>query len=163
MDLVKRGLNLNIVIALLGGAILAVMVHFNGHLAQLTTPTLSSWFAHVIGALASLLLIFAIKAIRKNKQDMTSEHSNGKPPFWAYLGGVPGALIVVFSGFTVNSELGLAGTLVLALVGQIIWGVACDKFGWFGVAKRSITRAQVSSIFLILLGSMLIIWVQVKA
>ncbi|MCL1078267.1 DMT family transporter [Parashewanella spongiae] len=158
MALPKFKFDIHLVTALIGGAILAVMIQYNGQLAEATSPIHASWFAHVIGALASIGLIFIVKNRKQNQQHSTEQ----KTPLWAYSGGIPGALIVVLSGITINSELGLAGTLVLGLVGQIVWGLVCDHLGWFGIEKKAINWKGMFSIVPILLGSFVIIYTRLS-
>ncbi|MGL6582984.1 DMT family transporter, partial [Aeromonas caviae] len=61
--------------------------------------------------------------------------AGGGPP-WAWLGGLPGALTVVLAALCLNSPLGMAGTLALLLLGQLLFGALCDGLGWLGLARR---------------------------
>ncbi|MGL6324974.1 DMT family transporter, partial [Aeromonas rivipollensis] len=54
----------------------------------------------------------------------------------AWLGGLPGALTVVLAALCLNSPLGMAGTLALLLLGQLLFGALCDARGWFGLTRR---------------------------
>ena len=146
--------NLNLLLALLGGALLALMIKLNSSLAALTTPLYASWLAHGIGASVALLLIAVITTVSKRDRPI----SGGAAPKWSYLGGIPGAMVVILAAITVNSELGLSGTLVLGLLGQVLFGLLSDHFGLFGVDKKAISAHRLLSIIPIFSGASLIIF-----
>lgn len=164
--------NLNLLLALIGGALLALMIKLNSSLAALTTPLYASWLAHGIGASVALLLIAVITTVSKRdrpnivkplSRNTTSKHdrptlSGGAAPKWSYLGGIPGAMVVILAAITVNSELGLSGTLVLGLLGQVLFGLLSDHFGLFGVDKKPISAHRLLSIIPIFSGASLIIF-----
>ncbi len=151
--------NVNVLLALFGGALLAIMIKLNSSLASFTTPVFASWLAHGIGTLVALLLLALLAKSGKVNQDSNRKlNAQKSAPLWSYFGGLPGALVVVFAAITVNSELGLSGTLVLGLIGQVIFGLVCDHFRLFGVPKQAITINRLVSILPILAGSGLIIF-----
>ena len=140
-------------LAVLAGGFLASMIFFNSQLAIFYSPTESSWFAHGIGGLTAVILMFAF---RLKKTSFSNERAQA--PWWSYLGGLPGAFTVLLAGITVNSHLGLTGSLALGLVGQIIFSLFCDYFGWFGLKKRPMHLRDVISMLLICSGSLMVIF-----
>jgi transporter family-2 protein len=148
---------LNTVMAVIGGVLLACMIRFNSQLAESSSPMVASWVAHGIGTVFALLLI-VICRVQVNQQSNNSEETSTPTPRWSYFGGVPGALVVIIASITVNSDIGLAGTLVLGLIGQVVFGFICDGLGLFGVEQKKITVGQVKKVVFIVTGSMLIIF-----
>lgn len=142
-------------LALGAGVLLTGMVSINSLLAKLTTPLFSSWVAHGIGTIISIL--FVVLLAKKFTPPAQASTETSKLPLWAYAGGITGALTVVVATMAVNSPLGLAGTLALGLVGQIGFGLMADHWGWFGMIKRKLTIHHVISTALIVVGSLLII------
>ncbi|MGL6481650.1 DMT family transporter [Aeromonas caviae] len=63
-------------------------------------------------------------------------------PPWAWLGGLPGALTVVLAALCLNSPLGMAGTLALLLLGQLLFGALCDGLGWLGLARAALGKRR---------------------
>lgn len=143
--------------ALAGGFLLALMIHYNSLMAKHSTPIFASWVAHGIGAVASLVFIAIFSNIFVAKNETTQKK---KGPFWAYLGGIPGALTVVLAAITVNSSLGLSSTLALMLVGQIVFGLVSDIFGLFGSQKRNIMLIDFFVVLSVLTGSGIIIFLR---
>jgi transporter family-2 protein len=143
-------------LALGAGVVLAMMIDRNSALARHSSPLVASWIAHGVGAMASLLLVTALaNASRRVGGGLAA--SSAKGPLWAYFGGVPGAMTVLLAAITVNGPLGLAGTLALMLVGQMIFGLIADRFGWLGMARRTFTRRDLLAAIFVVAGSMLII------
>lgn len=147
-------------LALAAGILLALMIKINSSLASGSSAVFASWAAHGIGAITALILIFIVINFSKTKKTVskTTHKEKNKPPFWAYLGGLPGAFTVVLASITVNSEVGLSGTLALGLIGQIVFSLVCDHFGLLGMKKKTIVPRDLLMVSVIVLGSFLLIF-----
>lgn len=139
-------------LALLGGSVLALMIGLNSQLYFYVSPLTASWIAHGTGAVAALAMLLLLTR-RRPKQPSAAPGV----PWWAYLGGISGAVLVVLAVITVNSFLGITGTLVLSIVGQVVFGQVSDQYGWFGLEKHPVTRARLLSVIPIVIGSVLIV------
>jgi transporter family-2 protein len=137
--------------ALATGALLTFMVLFNGVMSAHTTPFFASLAAHGTGTVAAGLVL-AVLLLRG------ATRRGGRAPLWAYLGGLSGAVTVMLSSVTVNSALALTGTLALGLAGQVVFGLVCDCFGLFGLARRAPGPRDLAALGLILAGAMLVIF-----
>ncbi len=149
-------------LALFGGGLLTLMVHFNSQLSAQTSALNSSWFAHGLGAIMALamylvIVFFAGKLKNGTVKDVPTLNEK-KMPFLYYLGGLPGAFTVVLASVTVNSVVGLTGTLALGLVGQLVSSMLCDHFGWFHLEKKRFRLREMIPILLISCGAMLLIF-----
>jgi transporter family-2 protein len=127
--------SINLSLALAGGITLASMLAINSELAAFSSPLLASWLAHGVGAVISFFLLLLVSALIGKKVSLLPKSGT---PIWAYLGGVPGALTVILAAITVNSPLGLSGSIVLIMAGQLLFGLISDTLGLFGLPKRSI-------------------------
>lgn len=147
---------LDLITAIGTGGLLTLMVLFNGALAAFTTPFFSSLAAHGSGTIAAAIALFFLgKAAAKP--------GVGRAPLWAYLGGISGAVTVMLTSITVNSVLALSGTLALGLAGQVVFGLLADRFGLFGLPRRTPTVQDLGAIALIVGGSLLIIFSEALA
>jgi transporter family-2 protein len=151
----RKGMNKSIhsILAIIGGVLLALMITLNSLLGSFSSPLYASWVAHGVGAIVALILV-QLMARRPTAKPMGKEWA----PYWSYLAGIPGAAVVAVAAITVNSKIGLTGTLALGIVGQIIFGLLSDQFGWFGLPKRSIRVKDVIVLLMVLSGSGLIIF-----
>ncbi len=133
--------------AFAAGLLLALMIAQNGALARATDPWLASWLAHGVGSLVAALLWWLAPR---------PQGPQSAPP-WAWLGGLPGALTVVLAALCLNSQLGMAGTLALLLLGQLLFGALCDARGWFGLVRRRPSGKDVLAALLVMIGALLIV------
>lgn len=145
----------NILLALIAGVVLSVMTDWNSVLARYSSPLFASWTAHGVGAVASLVLV-SLLSVRKAGTASVPAAERFRP-YWAYLGGIPGAFTVLLAAITVNSALGLSGTLALLLIGQMVFGVVADRFGLLGLARRCAGGRELTALVLVLSGSFAII------
>lgn len=146
---------LHLLIAFGSGGLLTLMVYFNGQLSHYGNALFASWAAHGTGTIAAI----AFLAILYRRRPAPTAQPKPRVPAWAYLGGISGALTVMLTSTTVNTPLALAGTLALGLAGQVIFSLAADHWGLFGLPKRKLQLRDGAAILLILAGSALIILV----
>ena len=139
---------LDLLAALAAGGLLTLMVHFNGELGRYGGALFSSWTAHGTGTAAALALILALRGRWKAQGGMGQSI-----PIWAYLGGLSGALTVIITSDAVNSPLALSGTLALGLGGQVIFSLAADRWGLFGLPKRRPKPRDLAALALVMAGS----------
>ncbi|WP_342364163.1 DMT family transporter [Terrarubrum flagellatum] len=141
------------VLAVSGGVLLTLMINYNSLLAAQTTPVFASWAAHGIGAATALAL-----ASLSSRASRAWRMTRSGAPRWFYLGGIPGAFTVVLAAITVNGSLSLSGTVAFALLGQIIFGLAVDRYGLFLLQKRELVAFDLVAAACVLVGSLLIVW-----
>lgn len=140
-------------LAIISGVLLTLMIMSNSYLSQFTSPVKASWLTHGVGAIFSLI-IFIIFGLNKMKANQSV-----KAHVISYLGGIPGAFTVLFAAITVNSPLSLSGSIVLMLVGQVIFGFFIDYFGFVNIKAKcqKIKRCDLIVAGLFVLGSLLIV------
>lgn len=149
-----KPINWTVSFALVAGVVLAVMTDWNSQLARYSSPLFASWTAHGVGTVSSLLIVLLLSLWGKTQN---TELVRERWPLWSYLGGIPGAFTVLLAAITVNSALGLAGTLALLLVGQMTFGVLADRFGFFRLQHRRPQIRELIGFAFVLIGSVIII------
>ena len=142
-------------LAILGGLLLAFMVRYNSLLAHHSTPVFASGVAHGVGALAAGLIVTLITL---KKTQIPAQTVNSKIPLWAHLGGLSGGFTIVLTALTVNSRLVLTGTIALMILGQLVFGLMADLFGFFGAPKRRFVAKDALMLICVFAGSCLIIF-----
>jgi transporter family-2 protein len=140
---------LHLLVALATGGLLSLMVLCNAEVTRHTDALLGSLAPHATGTVAAALLLAMLP-----RHAATGE----RPPAWAYLGGVSGAVTVMLSSVAANTALALSGTLALGLVGQAAFGLAADRWGLLGMPRRKTTLRGLLSLALILGGSAILIF-----
>lgn len=138
--------------AIISGGLLAIGIFLNGELARYTSPAWSSLIAHFVGIFGSWFiwrLLSRSKALIPYSSDA---------PIWSYFGGVGGAMIVVIANITINSPLGLVGSLSLMILSQTCFAILFDFKGWFGMERRKLYLSDFLRVSYILAGSTLTIF-----
>ena len=153
-SIARRPSPLHLLLDFGSGGLLTLMVDFNGLVGLHGGALYSSWVAHGTGTVAALLFL----AILRLRPQTGPLEAKPHAPLWAYLGGVSGALTVILTSITVNSALALSGTLALGLAGQVLFSLAADRWGLFGLPKRMPKPRDFGALALIAAGSMLIIF-----
>ncbi len=144
-----------IVLALVAGVLLSSMIFIISVLSRQTSPVWSSFVAHLIGAVVAIVLwfIFEMKTV-----NIKSKSESRKIPYWAYLAGIPGVVVVILASVTVNSRLALSGSLAVMLLGQVMFGLLVDATGFLGMPVRRLKLYDVFEILTILIGSGVLIF-----
>jgi transporter family-2 protein len=140
---------LHLLVALATGGLLSLMVLCNAEVTRHSDALLGSLAPHATGTVAAALLLAMLP-----RHSATGE----RPPAWAYLGGISGAVTVMLSSIAANTALALSGTLALGLVGQAAFGLAADRWGLLGMPRRKATLRGLLSVVLILGGSAILIF-----
>jgi transporter family-2 protein len=144
--------SMNLTWAVTGGITLASMIAVNSKLAAYSSPLLSSWLAHGIGAVTSFFVLLGVSAFVGEKISLFPKSTT---PIWAYLGGIPGAFTVILAAITVNSPLGLSASIALIMAGQVLFGLVSDTFGLFGLRKRAMNINDVIALILMVIGCLI--------
>lgn len=137
-------------LAVFSGGLLASMIFLNGMLARYTSPAWSSLFVHGLGTIVAGIFVAPVFPGRARRRE--------KAPLWSYLGGGAGALTVVLSNITVNSPIGLSGTLALMLLGQTVFGLLVDALGLFQMRRRTLTAYDFVKVLFVMSGSAILIF-----
>jgi transporter family-2 protein len=148
----QRANPLHLLAAFGSGGLLTLMIHFNGELARYGNALFASWTAHGTGTVAALIFLAVFR-----RRAPAGDAPKARTPFWAYLGGLSGAATVMLASAAVNSPLALSGTLALGLVGQMIFSLAADRWGLFGLPMRRPGARDFAALGLVLAGSAIII------
>lgn len=130
----EQGKNM-IIAGFISGSLLTLMISLNGELTKLLSPLCASFYIHLIGALASLLILFTIR-----KRDKVNIQ------LWMLTSGLFGGIAVALTSVSVNSPIGLSGTICSSFLGQILFSEIINP------------NKQYPKILLILLGSGMVIY-----
>jgi len=139
------------------GSLLAMLHTSGGLLAKHSSPLFASWVIHAVASVVAFAIVLA-GSISGQGTRREVGHGSSVRANWLYLGGVLGSLTVLLAAITVNSILGLSGTLALMILGQIIFSILSDHFGLFGMAERKANLRDLLVVTCVLTGSGILIW-----
>ena len=140
---------LTLLIAVVGSG-LAVQAAANARLgAALQAPVAGALWNFVLGALA-LALVTASGVFGRP----TLTHA-GAVPWWAWTGGLLGALFVTTAIIAVP-RIGTTATFAAIVCGQFAGAVLIDTHGWLGVEPIPLNASRVIGVALLIAGVVLV-------
>ncbi|MBB6714575.1 DMT family transporter [Clostridium gasigenes] len=132
---------LYIILAVLCGSITIVAMIINSHLAKKIGVLQGTLINYIVGLVSTILLL----SIVRNYVDL-SVGSLSEIPFWAFLGGLLGVIVVSTSNIIIP-KIPTIYTTLLIFIGQLFTGIFIDYFIVGFVSKGKIIGG-----LLILLG-----------
>ena len=127
------------------GILISFLIFLNGALSKVVGNFTALVIAHVIG----FFLISIVSLVSKSKATKYPKE------FYLYLGGV----FNIFNFFIQNitmQKIGVSGTVIFIIVGQMLSSLIIDHFGLLGRKIHKIEKKKFISIGLILFGAILI-------
>lgn len=116
-------------IALCVGGLVPIQGAINAHLGKSLNHPLQATFVSFFGAVAILIaLLLALSPSLPSVAQLKSI------PLFYYTGGAFGVIFVT-TILMLAPRIGIANTIVAAIVGQLILSVLLDHFGVFGLAR----------------------------
>ncbi|KKB12208.1 hypothetical protein VE25_08880 [Devosia geojensis] len=154
---VRQARVLHLAAAVGTGCLLTLMLLLNSELARHGGALFASWTAHGTGALVAIALLLLL-ATRSGAPGQSFRYSAAPAPWWAYLGGMTGAVNVMLSSTAVNIGLALTGTQAVALSTQMLFSLAADRWGLLGLPRQRLAWRDLWPVLLIVTGSAIIIF-----
>jgi bacterial/archaeal transporter family-2 protein len=127
---VQVGLNMAVARAI-GGAPIAALVNF------------------LVGTVMLSLMLLAMR------QDLPSREQLTAVPWWAWMGGLLGAMYVATATFA-GPRIGALLLLALTFSGQLIGSMLVDHFGLLGFPQQTIGASKLLGVLLLCAGVVLI-------
>lgn len=137
-----------LLIALVGGVAVALQAQFAGVL----DGRMGSFDAVTV-AFVSAAVVIAVARVTTGAIDVTVWRS---APWWAYLVGILGLVIVGVIGFA-TPRIGLVPTLATVTVAQFATSATVAHFGWFEGSPDPIDLETVAGLVLLCVGGWLVI------
>ena len=143
-------LALPIALAFAAGISIVIQQALNANLrTALDSAAWSGFVSYVVGVLCMALLAIALR------DPAPSAAVAGRIPWWAWSGGLFGAIFIGLAIYLVPL-LGAATFISVLIAGQMITSITFDHFGWLGLAQRSIDLPRLLGAALLIAGVVLI-------
>lgn len=140
---------LPIIIAAVSGMAMTFQGTFNSALGKKIGVIETSMIVHIVGLVISILGVIFWGKFPKIEilKDV---------PYYSFLGGILGVLIVVGVAYTI-SKTGAAFGISVILIAQLLTAVILDHFGIFTLEKIPINLTRVVGTILMLIGARFLI------
>jgi transporter family-2 protein len=140
---------LSLLLAIIGGALLAVQAPTNALLGKASgSPIVAAFISFLIGTLA---LGGAIAATSGRLFAPELKHV----PWYAWLGGFYGAFFVAVAAFGAP-RVGVGVLLTAAIAGQLAAALVLDHYGLLGLERHPVTLTRAFGFVLVLVGAALV-------
>ncbi|MGK8208936.1 DMT family transporter [Burkholderia cenocepacia] len=138
------------ILTIVAGVSLMTQQVLNANLrGALNSAAWSGFASYALGLACMAVLALALR------DPLPSSALAARIPWWAFSGGLFGAIFIVLAIFTIP-KLGAASFLVLVVTGQILASMTIDHFGWFGLVQRPVDVSRLVGIALLIGGCVLI-------
>ncbi|QDU23185.1 DMT family transporter [Urbifossiella limnaea] len=128
------------------GACIALQASANGNFSRnIDSPLFAAFFSicgTILTAAAAMLLL---------RPTAPSAEALRQAPWWNWIGGPLGALIVL-AGATLVSELGAALFIASVVAGQLLCSLLLDHFALLGLPEQVLTPGRVLGALLVVAG-----------
>jgi transporter family-2 protein len=138
-----------VVMMVLSGAMMAFQAPINSALRLHVGTMEASLVSFSVGTLALILIVLA------TREGNLSNVKNA--PWWQFLGGLIGVVFVTTTLLSAR-PIGMTGTIVAALAGQMTAALLIDAFGWVGVNRKPIDLHRLAGLSLLVVSVVLINW-----
>lgn len=137
-------------LAIMAGVSIVVQQVLNANLRiALNSAAWSGFMSYALGVACMALLAVALR------DPVPSASVAARIPWWAWSGGVFGAIFIGLAIFLVP-QLGAATFIALLVTGQMLASVSFDHFGWMGLTQRPIDLPRLVGVVLLIGGVVLI-------
>jgi len=133
---------MNIFISVFIGALISVMLVFNGTLSNAVGNYSSTVIIHIIGLITIIIVLLATKSKLKVEKNI--------PILW-YSAGAVGVFTVLFSNISFIA-LGASLSISLGLLGQAISSIIIDNYGLFGMKKIKLNGKKFIGLSIMIVG-----------
>ena len=134
-------------LAAFGGMAIALQALINSRLQQAAgNPILAAAISFTVG-LVALLLVLTTQT--RGPQTLT------QAPWWVWVGGMLGAFYIVVSILLIP-RIGAAALVSSAVMGQMVFALVADHYGFLGVQVRTASPVRVLGGMLLIAGVILI-------
>jgi bacterial/archaeal transporter family-2 protein len=110
--------------------------------------------AATVSFFVGTVVLVAIAAVASG--GLGSLSKAGQAPWWAFVGGLLGAVYVTVALVAVRT-LGASALTAAVITGQLAISVVIDRFGLLGIAKHPVTAPRIAGLVLLVAGVVLVV------
>jgi transporter family-2 protein len=139
-----------VLLGLAAGAAIVIQQVLNSGLRNTIDSALWAGVVSYVGGTLSMLLFVALA-----RAPFPSLQAWGRVNAWEWIGGLFGAIYIVV-GVVLVPRIGTAAFFALFVLGLMIFSLALDHFGAFGLPRQALTLSKLGGAALIVAGVALI-------
>jgi transporter family-2 protein len=141
---------LAVTLVAVAGVLVGAQPAVNARMGRAVGSVPAAAFSFLVGTVA-LLLIASLTS-----EGLGSLGNVGRAPWWAFVGGLLGAVYVTVAILTVRT-LGVSALTAVVIAGQLTAAVLIDRFGLLGIARQPIGTTRILGLVLLVAGVVLVV------
>ena len=138
-----------ILIGLAGGIAVGLQSPLASMMSQRIGMFESVFIVHIGGALAALVPLVFLGGGKLGQWRTV--------PWYALFAGVFGLVVIGAISYMIP-RIGVAGSIITVVAGQLLVGTILDHFGWLGALERPLDPTRILGLIVVLVG----VWLTVK-
>lgn len=138
-----------ILVGLVGGVAVGLQSPLASMMSQRLGTLESIFIVHVGGALIALIPLLFLGGGKLSQWRSL--------PWYALLAGVFGLVVIGAVSYMIP-RIGVAGSIITVVSGQLLVGALLDHFGWLGASVRPLDPARLIGLVVLFIG----VWLTVK-
>ncbi|WP_347267118.1 DMT family transporter [Paracoccus sp. (in: a-proteobacteria)] len=139
-----------LLLAALAGVSIVIQQALNANLRNaLDSAAWSGFMSYLVGVVCMVLFALILR------DPLPSGAAAAKIPWWAWSGGLFGAIFIAL-GIYLVPLIGATAFIAFLIAGQMLASLAFDQFGWLGLAERPIDAMRLLGVVLLVAGVVLI-------
>ena len=141
--------------------LLILLIGLAGGIAVGLQSPLASMMSQRLGTLESIFIVHAGGALIALIPLLV--YGGGKlgqwrsVPWYALVAGVFGLVVIGAISYMIP-RIGVAGSIITVVAGQLLVGTILDQFGWLGAMQRPLDATRLLGLVIVMLG----VWLTVK-
>ena len=140
-----------ILLGVISGACIAVQAPINAQLGRdLGLPFAAAFVSFAAGAILLAVVTFTVSAATNTTINWTA------PAWWLFVAGGALGTVYVTSAVVLTPQIGAAAVMGLAVTGQLLAGLAVDKFGFLGAPVHELSLGRIAGAVLLVAGAVMI-------
>lgn len=146
-----------VVATVLAGALGPMQAAVNGKLGQtIGDGHAAALISFGVGLIFMFIVVFSRSSTRRQALAVPRQIKDRTIPWWNYLAGLCGAVIVLSEGVTVG-VLGVATFQISLMSGLVISGVVCDRLGVTASVKQPLTMPRMIGAAMTIVATIVVI------
>jgi len=132
------------------GCLVGMQAPINSRLGKAVGSVQAASFSFLVGTIALVAIAAVVRGGLGNLGHV------GRAPWWAWIGGLLGAVYVTVALVAVRT-LGASGLTAVVITGQLVISVVIDRFGLLGVARQHVGAQRIVGLVLLAAGVLLVV------
>lgn len=138
-----------IIVGVIAGTTIVLQSTVSAKLSTFIGLWQTTFIVHIVGVVASFIPLFLFR-------HEANWSAWNQAPWYVYLGGVFGVIIIYTVAYTVSNS-GVTAGISLIIASQLVVTLLIDHFGWMGMSVRPVTLMKVAGVAFLFMGAWLVL------